>query len=96
MVVIQGFVARAKSPLVQGLNRPLIPRVLLIFEPALLLGPALVAVAPAASDDEPEDTQYEAYRDNQDVPGILQCLQDFAHAVRVRLVFIDARTSIPA
>src|SRR5258706_8989778 len=96
MVVTEGFLARPKSPLVQGLNRPLIPRVLLVFEPPLLLDPALVAVAPASPDDEPENAQYEAYRDNQDVPGFLQCLQYLAHAARVRPELIGARASIPA
>src|SRR5260221_10497812 len=96
MVVIEGFLARPKSPLVQGLNRSLIPCVLLVFEAPLLLGPALVAVAPTAPDDESEDAQHEAYHDDQDVRGVLQTSQDLAHAARLRGGVIGARTSIPA
>ena len=86
----------AEIPPVRDLNRPVIPRVLLVFEAPLLLDPALVAVAPAAPDDESQDAQYEAYQDDQDVGCVLQSSQYLAHAGRVRLGFIEARASIPA
>ena len=92
----RGMTREAEIPPVRDLNRPVIPRVLLVFEAALLLDPALVAVAPAAPDDEPQDAQYEAHHDDQDVRGVLQSSQYLAHAERVRLAFIGARASMPA
>ena len=92
----RGRTREAETPAVPDLNRPVIPRVLLVFEAPLLFDPALVAVAPAAPDDEPQDAQYEAYQDDQDVRCVLQSSQDLAHAGRVRLGLIGARASIPA